>query len=80
LIRERSSRSEASQRGGTVSQARGRLVVKVITADYFCDHVAHVCMAPMNATAAVNGDQVETSNQSPSDMKEIGARRRHHQG
>jgi isoquinoline 1-oxidoreductase subunit beta len=49
---------------------------KVLTADYFADHVAHICMEPMNATVVVNGDQVEiwASNQSPTDMKHIGAR------
>jgi isoquinoline 1-oxidoreductase subunit beta len=48
---------------------------KVLTADYFCDHVAHVCMEPMNATVVVDGDRVEiwASNQSPTDMKHIGA-------
>src|SRR5262249_26060037 len=48
---------------------------KVLTADYFCDHVAHVCMEPMNATVVVDGDRVEiwVSNQSPTDMQHIGA-------
>jgi isoquinoline 1-oxidoreductase subunit beta len=48
---------------------------KVLTADYFCDHVAHVCMEPMNATVVVDGDRVEiwASNQSPADMQLIGA-------
>jgi isoquinoline 1-oxidoreductase beta subunit len=49
---------------------------KVISADYFSDHVAHICMEPMSATVVVDGDRVEiwASNQSPTDMKHIGAR------
>ena len=36
-------------------------------ADYIAEHVSHVCMEPMNATARVDGDKVEVwvSNQSP---------------
>jgi isoquinoline 1-oxidoreductase subunit beta len=56
---------------GAISKA-----AKVLAADYFCDHVAHVCMEPMNATVVVDGDRVEiwASNQSPTDMQHIGAR------
>jgi isoquinoline 1-oxidoreductase beta subunit len=47
--------------------------VKVLTADFLADHVSHVCMEPMNATAVIRGDTVElwSSNQSPSDMQFI---------
>jgi isoquinoline 1-oxidoreductase beta subunit len=46
---------------------------KVIAADYVNDHVAHMCMEPMNATAIVKGDRVElwASNQSPTAMHHI---------
>jgi isoquinoline 1-oxidoreductase subunit beta len=44
---------------------------KVVSAEYFNDHVSHTCMEPMNATAIVNGDKVEiwASNQSPTIMQ-----------
>ena len=44
---------------------------KVIEAEFTNDHVSHICMEPMNATAIVKGDQVEAwvSNQSPTNMK-----------
>jgi isoquinoline 1-oxidoreductase beta subunit len=40
---------------------------KVVKADYVVEHVSHVCMEPLNATARVDGDKVEVwvSNQSP---------------
>jgi isoquinoline 1-oxidoreductase beta subunit len=46
---------------------------KVISAEFINDHVSHTCMEPMNATAVVNGDQVEiwASNQSPSIMQAL---------
>jgi isoquinoline 1-oxidoreductase subunit beta len=48
---------------------------KVIRADFFSEHVSHVCMEPLNATVKVDGDKVETwsGNQSPSNMKILGA-------
>ena len=48
---------------------------KVISADFFSEHVSHVCMEPLNATVKVDGDRVETwsGNQSPTDMKILGA-------
>jgi isoquinoline 1-oxidoreductase beta subunit len=41
---------------------------KVVSADFFSDHVAHAQLEPLNATALVKGDSVEVwlSNQSPS--------------
>jgi isoquinoline 1-oxidoreductase beta subunit len=46
---------------------------KVFSADYFSDHVSHVCMEPMNATVLAKGDTIElwAPNQSPTAMKEI---------
>jgi isoquinoline 1-oxidoreductase beta subunit len=40
---------------------------KVVKADFIAEHVSHVCMEPMNATARVDGDKIEVwvSNQSP---------------
>jgi isoquinoline 1-oxidoreductase beta subunit len=32
---------------------------KVVTAEFTSEHVAHVCMEPMNATALVNGDKIQ---------------------
>jgi isoquinoline 1-oxidoreductase beta subunit len=48
---------------------------KVIAADFFSEHVSHVCMEPLNATVRVDGDRVETwsGNQSPTNMKILGA-------
>jgi isoquinoline 1-oxidoreductase subunit beta len=48
---------------------------KVIRADFFSEHVAHVCMEPLNATVKVDGDRVETwsGNQSPTNMKILAA-------
>jgi isoquinoline 1-oxidoreductase subunit beta len=41
---------------------------KVIAADFYAEHVAHMQLEPLNATAKVDGDKVELwlSNQSPS--------------
>jgi isoquinoline 1-oxidoreductase beta subunit len=41
---------------------------KVVAADFYADHVAHMQLEPLNATAKVDGDKVEVwlSNQSPS--------------
>jgi isoquinoline 1-oxidoreductase beta subunit len=48
---------------------------KVLKADYFSEHVSHVCMEPLNATVRVDGDRVETwsGNQSPTTMKILGS-------
>jgi len=61
------------ERGDAVAAIKG--AAKVLAADYFSDHVSHVCMEPMNATVTVTGDQVEiwASNQSPTTMQFIGA-------
>ncbi len=47
---------------------------KVITADYFSDHVSHMCMEPMNVTARVDNGVIDiwSGNQSPSTMKILG--------
>jgi isoquinoline 1-oxidoreductase beta subunit len=47
----------------------------IIRADFFSEHVSHVCMEPLNATVKVNGDRVETwsGNQSPTNMKILAA-------
>jgi isoquinoline 1-oxidoreductase subunit beta len=44
---------------------------KVLVAEYFSDHVSHVCMEPLNATVRVSGDKVEvwSGNQAPAVMK-----------
>lgn len=44
---------------------------KVLIADFFSEHVSHMCMEPLNATVRVDGDRVETwsGNQSPTNMK-----------
>ena len=48
---------------------------KVLAADFFSEHVSHVCMEPLNATVKVDSDKVETwsGNQSPTNMKILGA-------
>ena len=48
---------------------------KVLTAEYFSDHVSHVCMEPLNATVKVDGDKVEvwSGNQSPGIMQILGS-------
>jgi len=40
---------------------------KVITAEYFSEHLSHVCMEPLNATVHIQGDKVEVwaGNQAP---------------
>jgi len=47
---------------------------KVITADYFSDHVSHVCMEPLNVTVRVDNGTIDiwSGNQSPSTMKILG--------
>lgn len=44
---------------------------RVLTADYFSEHVSHVCMEPLNATAWVTGDRVQVwcGNQAPTVMQ-----------
>lgn len=44
---------------------------KVVTAEYFSDHVSHVCMEPLNATVRIDGDKVEVwaGNQAPGIMQ-----------
>jgi isoquinoline 1-oxidoreductase beta subunit len=44
---------------------------RVITADYFSEHVSHVCMEPLNATVWINGDHVQVwcGNQGPPVMQ-----------
>lgn len=44
---------------------------KVMTAEYFSDHVSHVCMEPLNATVRIDGDKVEvwSGNQAPGVMQ-----------
>lgn len=40
---------------------------KVLTAEYFSEHLSHVCMEPLNATVHIQGDKVEVwaGNQAP---------------
>ena len=47
---------------------------KVITADYFSDHVSHMCMEPMNVTVRVDNGTIDiwSGNQSPGTMKILG--------
>ena len=42
-----------------------------MTAEYFSEHVSHVCMEPLNATVRVDGDKVEVwaGNQAPAVMQ-----------
>ena len=42
---------------------------KVIAADYFSDHVSHMCMEPMNVTVRVDNGTIDiwSGNQSPCD-------------
>lgn len=45
------------KKGDADSAIKG--AAKVITAEYFSEHVSHVCMEPLNATVRVDGDKVE---------------------
>jgi isoquinoline 1-oxidoreductase subunit beta len=47
---------------------------KVISVDYFSDHVSHVCMEPLNATVKADNGTIDiwSGNQSPSTMKILG--------
>ena len=44
---------------------------KSLSSEYYSDHIAHVCMEPINATARVIGEDVEiwVSTQSPTNVK-----------
>ncbi len=47
---------------------------KVISADYFSDHVSHMCMEPLNVTVKADNGTIDiwSGNQSPSTMKILG--------
>jgi isoquinoline 1-oxidoreductase subunit beta len=47
---------------------------KVISVDYFSDHVSHVCMEPLNVTVKADNGTIDiwSGNQSPSTMKILG--------
>jgi len=47
---------------------------KVLSADYFSDHVSHVCMEPLNVTVKADNGTIDiwSGNQSPSTMKILG--------
>jgi isoquinoline 1-oxidoreductase beta subunit len=44
---------------------------RVLAADYFSEHVSHVCMEPLNATVWITGDKVQVwcGNQAPTVMQ-----------
>ena len=48
---------------------------KVLAADYFSDHVSHVCMEPLNVTVRFDNGTIDiwSGNQSPSTMKILGS-------
>jgi isoquinoline 1-oxidoreductase beta subunit len=64
---------EMLSKGDAEAAVRG--AAKVLSADFFSEHVSHVCMEPLNATVKVDGDRVETwsGNQSPARMKILAA-------
>ena len=64
---------EMLNKGDAAAAIKG--AAKVLSADFFSEHVSHVCMEPLNATVKVDGDKVETwsGNQSPTTMKILGA-------
>jgi isoquinoline 1-oxidoreductase subunit beta len=47
---------------------------KVVSADYFSDHVSHVCMEPLNVTVRADNGVIDiwSGNQSPTTMKILG--------
>jgi len=47
---------------------------KVVSVDYFSDHVSHVCMEPLNVTVKADNGTIDiwSGNQSPSTMKILG--------
>jgi isoquinoline 1-oxidoreductase subunit beta len=47
---------------------------KVVSADYFSDHVSHMCMEPLNVTVKAENGTIDiwSGNQSPSTMKILG--------
>lgn len=55
--------------GGAIKGA-----AKVISADYFSDHCAHMCMEPLNVTVRADNGTIDiwSGNQSPSTMKILG--------
>jgi len=64
---------EMLSKGDAAAAIKG--AAKVLGADFFSEHVSHVCMEPLNATVRVDGDKVETwsGNQSPTTMKILGS-------
>jgi isoquinoline 1-oxidoreductase beta subunit len=64
---------EMLNKGDAAAAVQG--AARVLTADFFSEHVSHVCMEPLNATVRVDGDRVETwsGNQSPTRMKMLAA-------
>jgi len=64
---------EMLSKGDAEAAVRG--AAKVLSADFFSEHVSHMCMEPLNATVKVDGDRVETwsGNQSPTRMKILAA-------
>jgi len=64
---------EMLSKGDAEAAVRG--AAKVPSADFFSEHVSHMCMEPLNATVKVDGDRVETwsGNQSPTRMKILAA-------
>jgi isoquinoline 1-oxidoreductase beta subunit len=63
------------KKGGDASAAIAG-AAKTITVEVTSDHVSHVPMEPINATAVINGDKCEiwSSNQSPTSLKAICAK------
>jgi isoquinoline 1-oxidoreductase beta subunit len=66
---------EIMKEGGDAAAAIAG-AAKVLTAEFISDHVSHIPMEPINATAVVNGDKCEVwaPNQSPTNIKNICAR------
>src|SRR5215469_7201492 len=64
---------EMLNKGDAAAAIKG--AARVLTAEFFSEHVSHVCMEPLNATVKVDGDRVETwsGNQSPTTMKILGS-------
>ena len=60
---------EMVKKGDADSALKG--AAKVVTAEYFSEHVSHVCMEPLNATVRIDGDKVEvwSGNQAPGVMQ-----------
>jgi isoquinoline 1-oxidoreductase beta subunit len=64
---------EMLNKGDVAAALKG--AAKIMKADFFSEHVSHVCMEPLNVTVKVDGDKVETwsGNQSPTTMKILGS-------